>query len=140
MEMDTAELLRSRGLKVTPQRLAVLKIMSKGGHYSGEQIFSELRETEPSISLSTVYNALEILQRAGVVRSFEAGGKTWYEVRLEPHVNVYCEDMDEIVDVDVDLSGVMKSLQEQGIETKNLSVIVYAECSKMKKELKEAHP
>jgi Ferric uptake regulator family. len=34
MEIDPVEILRKKGLKVTPQRLAVLKLLSKGGHYS----------------------------------------------------------------------------------------------------------
>lgn len=133
MEVDIAEMLRKRGLKVTPQRIAVIKTMIKGGHFSGEQIFSELKKTEPSISLSTVYNALETLEKAGIIRSFEAGGKTWYEMRMEPHVNVFCEDLGDIVDVDLDLRSLERNLEEKGIEPKNLSVIVYAECSKMKK-------
>ncbi|BCS92931.1 hypothetical protein L3N51_01517 [Metallosphaera sp. J1] len=133
MEVDIAEMLRKRGLKVTPQRIAVIKTMIKGGHFSGEQIFSELKKTEPSISLSTVYNALETLEKAGIIRSFEAGGKTWYEMRMEPHVNVFCEDLGDIVDVDLDLRFLERNLEEKGIEPKNLSVIVYAECSKMKK-------
>ncbi|QKR00423.1 transcriptional repressor [Metallosphaera tengchongensis] len=133
MEMDIAEMLRNRGLKVTPQRIAVIRVMERGGHFSGEQIFNELRKTEPSISLSTVYNALETLEKAGIIRSFEAGGKTWYEMRMEPHVNVFCEDIGDIIDVDLDLENLQKSLVEKGIEPKNLSVIVYAECSKMMK-------
>ncbi|BBL46782.1 Fur family transcriptional regulator [Metallosphaera sedula] len=133
MEVDIAEMLRKRGLKVTPQRIAVIKTMIRGGHFSGEQIFSELKKTEPSISLSTVYNALETLEKAGIIRSFEAGGKTWYEMRMEPHVNVFCEDLGDIVDVDLDLGSLEKNLEEKGIQPKNLSVIVYAECSKMKK-------
>ncbi|AWR98928.1 Fur family transcriptional regulator [Metallosphaera hakonensis] len=133
MEIDIAEALRKKGLKVTPQRIAVIKTMIKGGHFSGEQIYSELKKTEPSISLSTVYNALETLKDAGIIRSFEAGGKTWYEMRMEPHVNVYCEDIGDIVDVDLDLSTLEKNLMEKGIEPRNLSVIVYAECSKMRK-------
>ncbi|ABP94942.1 MULTISPECIES: Fur family transcriptional regulator [Metallosphaera] len=133
MEIDIAEMLRKRGLKVTPQRIAVIKTMIRGGHFSGEQIFSELKKTEPSISLSTVYNALETLEKAGIIRSFEAGGKTWYEMRMEPHVNVFCEDLGDIVDVDLDLGSLEKNLEEKGIQPKNLSVIVYAECSKMKK-------
>ncbi|AEB95340.1 MAG: Fur family transcriptional regulator [Metallosphaera sp.] len=133
MEAEIVEMLRTKGLKVTPQRIAVIKEMMRGGHFSGEQIFSELKKTEPSISLSTVYNVLDTLEKAGIIRSFEAGGKTWYEVRMEPHVNVYCEDLGDVMDVDLDLSSVQKELEGRGIEPKNLSVIVYAECSKMKK-------
>ncbi|AWR96529.1 ArsR family transcriptional regulator [Acidianus sulfidivorans JP7] len=131
MEITPVEILRKKGLKVTPQRLAVLSLLSKGGHYSGEQIFEELKKNEPSISLSTVYNALEVLEKAGIINSFEANGITWYEMRRQPHVNVICEENNEIMDVDINLEEVINQLKEKGINVINLSVVAYAECSKL---------
>ncbi|AEE95170.1 Fur family transcriptional regulator [Acidianus hospitalis] len=131
MEIDPVEILRKKGLKVTPQRLAVLKLLSKGGHYSGEQIFEELKKNEPSISLSTVYNALEALESAGIINSFEANGITWYEMRRNPHVNVICEDKNEIIDVDINIDEIVQQLKNKGINVINLSVVAYADCSKI---------
>ncbi|BDC18309.1 Fur family transcriptional regulator [Acidianus sp. HS-5] len=131
MEIDPVEILRKKGLKVTPQRLAVLKLLSKGGHYSGEQIFEELKKNEPSISLSTVYNALEALETAGIINSFEANGITWYEMRRNPHVNVICEDKNAIIDVDINLEEIIQQLKNKGINVINLSVVAYADCSKI---------
>lgn len=131
MEIDPVEILRKKGLKVTPQRLAVLKLLSKGGHYSGEQIFEELKKNEPSISLSTVYNALEALESAGIINSFEANGITWYEMRRNPHVNVICEDKNEIIDVDINIDDIIQQLKNKGINVINLSVVAYADCSKI---------
>lgn len=131
MEIDPVEILRKKGLKVTPQRLAVLKLLSKGGHYSGEQIFEELKKNEPSISLSTVYNALEALESAGIINSFEANGITWYEMRRNPHVNVICEDKNEIIDVDINIDEIVQQLKNKGINVINLSVVAYAYCSKI---------
>ena len=65
METELANLLRQHGLKVTPQRIAILKLLYSGGHFNGEQIYNELKKSEPSISLSTVYNALNTLEKAG---------------------------------------------------------------------------
>lgn len=131
MEIDPVEILRKKGLKVTPQRLAVLKLLSKGGHYSGEQIFEELKKNEPSISLSTIYNALEALESAGIINSFEANGITWYEMRRNPHVNVICEDKNEIIDVDINIDEIVQQLKNKGINVINLSVVAYADCSKI---------
>lgn len=131
MEVTPVELLRRNGLKVTPQRLAILNLLIKGGHFSGEQIFQELKKTEPSISLSTVYNTLEVLEKAGIINSFEANGITWYEMRRKPHINVICEDKNEIIDVDVGLDEIVQQLSKKGLNVKNLSVVVYADCSKL---------
>jgi Fe2+/Zn2+ uptake regulation proteins len=128
--MDLVEELRNRGLKVTPQRMAVLRVLSEGGHYTGEQIYETLKKTEPGISLSTVYNALETLREARLINSFEARGATWYEFRKEPHANVICVDSDEILDVDVDLSNLTSSINSKGIKVKGVNLVVYGECGK----------
>ncbi|BCU69235.1 Fur family transcriptional regulator [Stygiolobus caldivivus] len=134
MELDLANLLRQKGLKVTPQRLSILKLLYTGGHFNGEQIYNELKKSEPSISLSTVYNALNTLEKAGLLNSFEVNGITWYEIKRDLHVNVFCEDSDQIVDVDVDLEELYKKLNEKGINVKSLNVVVTAECSKLLRE------
>ncbi|MCY0849494.1 Fur family transcriptional regulator [Sulfuracidifex metallicus] len=134
MSEAIANELRKRGLKVTPQRLAIMRIVQKQGHYNGEQIYEELKKTEPSISLSTVYNTLEALREAGLVNSFEINGMKWYEARVEPHANVYCVDKNEIIDMEVDASSIINGMRNKGAEVKNLNIVVYAECSKLKEQ------
>ncbi|MCH4815435.1 MAG: Fur family transcriptional regulator [Saccharolobus sp.] len=133
MEVDLANLLRQRNLKVTPQRIAILKLIMRGGHYSGEQIYEELKKTEPSISLSTVYNTLETLKESGILNSFEANGITWFEINRKPHINVFCTDSNRIIDLDVDMDNFMDKLVKNGLDVKNVNIIVYADCSKLGK-------
>ena len=130
MSSDNAitELLRSKGLRVTPQRVAILRLLMKGGHLTLDQVLNELRKEEPNISISTVYNTLSTLTKLGILRSFEADGKTWYEVRREPHVNVICEDTGQIIDVNIDLSAIEREVGKLGILVKDLSVIVRGDC------------
>ncbi|BDB99018.1 transcriptional repressor [Saccharolobus caldissimus] len=136
MEADLANLLRQRNLKVTPQRIAILKLIMKGGHYSGEQIYEELKKTEPSISLSTVYNTLETLKNAGILNSFEANGITWFEINRKPHVNVFCTDSNNIIDLDINIDNLIENLNKSGLDVKNVNVVVYADCSKLEKGIK----
>lgn len=135
MEVELANLLKAHNLKVTPQRISILKILYKGGHFSGEQIYNELKKTEPSISLSTVYNTLNSLTEMGILNSFEINGVTWYELRRDLHINVYCEDTNQILDVaTVDLQPLYKELEKLGIYIKNLNIVAVAECSKILKD------
>ncbi|MDT7875829.1 MAG: Fur family transcriptional regulator [Sulfolobus sp.] len=134
METELANLLRQHGLKVTPQRIAILKLLYSGGHFNGEQIYNELKKSEPSISLSTVYNALNTLEKAGLLNSFEVNGITWYEIRRNLHVNVFCEDTNQIIDVNINLNDLYKELEQKGINVKSLNVVAIAECSKVLKE------
>ncbi|QIW24910.1 transcriptional repressor [Sulfolobus sp. S-194] len=135
MEVELANILRSHGLKVTPQRLSILRILYKGGHFSGEQIYNELKISEPSISLSTVYNTLNSLTEAGILNAFEINGITWYEIKRDLHINVYCQDTNQIIDVtNIDLKFLYEELEKMGIYTKTLNIVAIAECSKLLKE------
>ena len=66
--MDTATLLKSKGLRVTPQRLAILDILrSTKAHPSVETVYDLVRERFPSISFNTVYKTLQSFEDAGLV-------------------------------------------------------------------------
>jgi Fur family peroxide stress response transcriptional regulator len=52
---DIKELLQKSKLKATPQRVAILKSIEKLGHASIEEIYEDIKENFPSISLATIY-------------------------------------------------------------------------------------
>ena len=63
--------LKDKGCRLTPQRLALLRILSKSaGHPSAEQIFEQIRADYPTTSLATIYKTLSLLKDMGEV--FEA--------------------------------------------------------------------
>ncbi|MDY7029991.1 MAG: transcriptional repressor, partial [Spirochaetota bacterium] len=67
-ETDFKEKLRSKGLKLTPQRLAIYReLSSTRSHPSAEWIYKRVKKEQPTISLATVYKTLESLQKAGMV-------------------------------------------------------------------------
>ncbi|ADY00858.1 ferric uptake regulator, Fur family [Vulcanisaeta moutnovskia 768-28] len=125
---EIVRLLRSRGLKVTPQRIAILRLLKNGGHFNIEQVLNELRKIEPNISISTVYNALNTFVELGILRSFEVDGKTWYEIRKKPHINVVCEDTGQIIDVNVDVSTIERKIRSMGIMIRDLTIVVRGNC------------
>jgi Fur family ferric uptake transcriptional regulator len=53
------QMLRSRGYRMTPQRLAVLQALHDGGHLSPGQIFERVHQT--GMTETTVYRNLEFL-------------------------------------------------------------------------------
>ncbi len=55
-------MLRARGLKCTPQRLAVLhSLIDSAHHLSVAEVHSRVQATYPGIGLATVYRTLELL-------------------------------------------------------------------------------
>ncbi|WBB77626.1 Fur family transcriptional regulator [Micromonospora sp. WMMD882] len=96
------ELLRSRGLRVTRPRLAVLEVLAGGGHLDVEEITRQVRERLDSVSVQAVYDVLGALSRAGLSRRIEpAGSPARFEARAgDNHHHVVCRGCGEISDID----------------------------------------
>ena len=99
-----AQKYRENGYKATPQRLSILESVSNGmGHFSVEEIYHRVKETNPSISLNTVYNTLQTLKGIGEVNELNiTGSKCIYDSRTDPHHHVVCLQCKTIADVSDD--------------------------------------
>lgn len=66
------EYIRTRGLRLTKQRLQVAEIfMETDGHVSAEELYDRVRRRHPDIGFSTVYRTLKLLKEAGVARQVD---------------------------------------------------------------------
>ncbi|MDI1460026.1 Fur family transcriptional regulator [Catellatospora sp. KI3] len=101
-EREHQALLRARGLRVTRPRLAVLDILSQGGHLEVDEITRQARERLDSVSTQAVYDVLGALARAGLARRIEpAGSPARYEARSgDNHHHIVCRGCGLIADVD----------------------------------------
>jgi Fur family ferric uptake transcriptional regulator len=101
--MSTAEqLLRSRGLRVTRPRLAVLEVLANGGHLEVDDIARQVRDRLDSVSTQAVYDVLGALSQAGLARRIEpAGSPARFEARTgDNHHHLVCRTCGTVVDVD----------------------------------------
>ena len=100
--MTGEELLRTRGLRVTRPRLAVLEVLAGGGHLEVDEIARRVRDRLDSVSTQAVYDVLGALSRAGLARRIEpAGSPARFEARAgDNHHHVVCRGCGEIADVD----------------------------------------
>ena len=65
---EIASVLTSSGLKVTPQRVAVLAVLrKKRWHPTADEVFREVSQTMPGLSPTTVYNTLDALLIKGII-------------------------------------------------------------------------
>jgi Fe2+ or Zn2+ uptake regulation protein len=107
MTPETVEaLLRGRGLRVTPQRTLVFRLVRQLGadHPSAESIHVRAVRDMPSLSLRTVYTILDELEDIGVVRSLEVGtGSKRFCVNPRRHHHLVCRRCGRISDVFVDV-------------------------------------
>ncbi len=94
------ELLREHGLKATLQRVGALRVIQRPGHHpSAEELHAELMETQPTLSLGTVYKTLDALVEVGLCKRVQtAEGKLRYEGNVHPHHHIHLSDSSEILD------------------------------------------
>ena len=97
-----AEELRGAGLRATAARVALLDTVRQGGHLGVEALASEVRRRIGHVSLQAVYDALNALTAAGLVRRIEpAGSPARYEGRVgDNHHHVVCRSCGAVADVD----------------------------------------
>lgn len=99
---DFTQLLRRAGLRVTRPRVAVLAAVHAHPHADTESIIVAARDDVADVSHQTVYDVLNALTAAGIVRRIQpAGSLARYETRIgDNHHHVVCHSCGAIEDVD----------------------------------------
>jgi Fur family ferric uptake transcriptional regulator len=100
--MIDAARLRDAGLRVTSARLAILEAVSAGDHPGADEIARAVRGRIGHFSTQAVYEALNALTSAGLVRRIEpAGSPARYEGRVgDNHHHIVCRGCGAVSDVD----------------------------------------
>jgi len=96
--------LKEKGLKITPQRLAVIDALVENRHkHSGATlIYQETRKKLKSISLSTVYATLKEFSEQGLIKALEFDRmENRYDGNLSEHINLICKRCGAISDFDL---------------------------------------
>ena len=132
MGADPSDLLRQRGLRVTPQRLAVLRAVSDAPHATADAVAGTVRGEIGSISVQAVYDALTALTEKGLLRRIQpAGSPARYEDRVaDNHHHLICRVCDEMVDVDcaVGEAPCLTAGEDFGYEIDEAEVIYWGRC------------
>ena len=100
---DLDAVLRSRGLRATPQRRFVLDALARLGHGTPDQVWEQVQAVAPSLSPSTVYRTLELLEELGVVTHTHLGhGAPSYHLATHAdHIHLVCRRCGEVQSADV---------------------------------------
>ena len=96
--------LKELDFRVTPQRLAVLKILAKSqGHPSVEDIFKQVKPNFPTTSLATIYKTVNVLKEIGEVveLGFSEESNRYDGNKPYPHPHLICTKCKTIMDPDM---------------------------------------
>jgi len=97
--------LRDNGYNITPQRLAIVKILAKSeGHPSVDNIHVQIKKDFPTMSLATVYRNILLVKSLGELLElgFSDGSNRYDGNKPTPHPHVICIKCKKIVDPDLD--------------------------------------
>lgn len=126
--------LKDSGLKITPQRITILQEIQKAGHATVEEIYENILQIYPSISLATIYKNLISMCEAGIINEIKPPlQKQRYEINHIPHSHLICQTCGSLQDVDIN-TGKIVELKEipSDFEVSAMSISIYGICKKCK--------
>ncbi len=140
--MSDEDLLRSRGLRVTRPRLAVLEVLTTSpGHLDVDEIAEKVRQRLDSVSTQAVYDVLSALSRAGLARRIEpAGSPARFEGRVgDNHHHIVCRGCGVIADVDCAMGEApcLDPSERHGFEVDEAEVTFWGLCPDCQRRRRE---
>lgn len=133
-EITVSERLRSAGLRVTAPRLAVLTAVQgeEGRHLDVSEIADAARERLGTLSTQAVYDNLDVLVEAGLVRRIQISGQpARYEARVgDNHHHIVCRRCGDTADVDcaVGMAPCLEPSASYGYVIEEAEVVYWGVC------------
>lgn len=106
-------ILKENNIKNTSQRLIILKYLDENfSHPTADQIYTDLKTNNPSLSKTTVYNALDTLTKHGIIQSITiSGSELHYDLNRGMHHHFYCKKCGKIIDMNLSCPNIEKMSQ-----------------------------
>jgi Fur family peroxide stress response transcriptional regulator len=125
--------LRECGMRVTPQRMAVLNtLIGNKEHLSAEAIYDRVRVDYPMIGLATVYKTVSMLKEMGEITelNFDNDCALYDGSGESPHPHFICTQCGSIIDIDdADLEALPSEVaQKIGYEISNYRLDFFGIC------------
>jgi Fur family transcriptional regulator, ferric uptake regulator len=98
---DLAEVLRSRGLRLTAPRQLVLEAVYALKHATPDQVHTAVAERAAGVNITTVYRTLELLEELGLITHahLSHGAPTYHPVGEHQHAHLVCRGCGTIDEV-----------------------------------------
>ena len=124
------EVLKSRNLKSTHQRLAILKCIESSGHIDIDSLYESIIQHYPTMSKATLYRNINDLIDCDVLEEIKLPyHKQQYEIKKAPHVHLLCTECKLVQDMTVDTAPLFDSISSQsGFQIYSSQLIVNGLC------------
>lgn len=122
----------SVGYRNTVQRAVILdEVRAADGHLTAGEIFERVRRRDPRIAYGTVYRALHLLARHGLIQELTfADQASRYDKRVDRHDHVLCTDCGLLLDVDVPVALIARHVaaEQSGFEITSHHTVFAGRC------------
>lgn len=118
-------------MNYSKQREALLNILrGTKSHPTASEIYDKLHETDPRISLGTVYRNLALLAENGMIMRIDTDhDSAHYDGCTDPHYHFVCDRCKRVSDIDIDPLVLDREVAEKyGCSVSRHSLIFYGEC------------
>ena len=126
------ELLRTHGVQVTAQRLAIMRAVSSRPHATADELADDVRSVIGSISRQAVYDTLGVLVDKNLVRRIQpAGSAARFENRVgDNHHHLICRSCGRTFDIDCAVGDVpcLTADDDHGFAIDEAEVIYWGHC------------
>lgn len=138
------ELLKSKGLKITTQRMVILEVLSESprAHLTAEEIYELVCKKRPEIGIATVYRTLKLLTELGLIDTLDLDdGFVRYELAGASsdghhHHHLICTECGKVLEFKEDLMEVLETKIEltTGFTICDHEVKMFGYCAECKKK------
>ena len=121
-------LLKENDLKATIQRTSILKSIDQAGHINIDEIYEDVKEQYPTLSLATIYKNIILMQQNSVIVEVPMNGeKSKYELKKDDHIHLICQQCGSIQDREITQST-QKTLVIENFQLNNSQINLYGVC------------
>ena len=139
---ELTELFRARGLKVTPQRQCIFRVLHGNDvHPTAEAVYVAASREMPTMSLKTVYQTLNDLASMGEIQQLDLGtGSTRFDPNVGIHHHLVCTGCGKVRDLHADFSAVhVPHRERQGFTIGPAEVVFRGLCDSCSTSTPQSH-
>jgi len=123
-------LLKENDLKATIQRTSILKSIDHAGHINIDDIYEDVKEQYPTLSLATIYKNIILMQQNKVIVEVPMNGeKSKYELAKDDHIHLICQACGNIKDTEI-TSQTKEALVIENFQLSSSQINLYGLCQK----------
>lgn len=136
---DTISLLKSRGYRITPQRVTIIKILHENKeHPDADDLFKLASKIYPKISMATIYNVLEVLEKEGLVKAIPINQNTRrYDPNISTHAHFICNGCNSVIDIEIGekfTRKIQKYFLDNGHDFTSMELVLHGFCKDCSKK------